>query len=388
MVPEDYLRSARRVDEWLSKHEFSAYDPFDGLNAWVRPLASGRLARQVLQQAVRRAPINLRPWLAIQPSASSKAMGYLARAYLKLERCEPGGEFVDRARFALQWLLDNSSVGFSGLAWGNHFDYQSRVFYLPEGEPTVVWTSLVGHAFLDAWDQLREPRWLSAARSIRTFIVEDLARRECGAGLCISYIPSGFYAVHNANMLASGFLAREALCSGDDGVLDICRRAVDYTVGCQHPDGSWWYGEAHDRHWIDSFHTGYVIDSLWWYMLGSGDVRHAGAFVKGADFYAANFFRCDGLPKYYAQRTWPVDIQCAAQGVETLSLLANALDGRLLNLAEQVATWTIDHMQGADGHFAYQVWPGVTNRTAMIHWGQATMIHALSCLALGTEGTP
>ena len=37
-------------------------------------------------------------------------------------------------------------------------------------------------------------------------------------------------------------------------------------------------------------------------------------------------------------------------------------------------------MQDPDGHFYFQVWPWATNKTPMLHWGQATMLHALSCL--------
>jgi hypothetical protein len=381
------LASARRLHEWLEAHEYAAYDPFDGLASWARPLARGKTTRQVLQKSVRMAPVNLRPLLGVKPARSTKALGYCARAYLKLERLEPAAGWGERAVRALEWLLANASPGYSGLAWGNHFDYQSRLFYLPQGEPTVVWTALIGHAFVDAWEDQRERRWLDAARSVRDFIMQDLERREMGAGLCISYVPSGFTAVHNSNVLAAGLLARIATHTGDAEALEVARRAVDYTVGCQRPDGTWWYGEAEDRHWVDSFHTGYVLDSLWWYMVGSGDDRHADSFVRGARSFVEGFFTDDGLPKYYRDRWWPADIQCAAQGIESLALLARLLDPGIMAVAERVADWTIATMQQPDGHFAYQLWPGgVLNRTAMLHWGQATMLHALASLVTEERG--
>jgi hypothetical protein len=378
---KSHVASATKVHEWLLSHEFSAYDPFEGLNAWVRPLAPTKFLRQALQKSVRMAPLNPRPFLGIRPSQSTKAMGYFARAYLKLDRFDPGCGFADHARIAMEWLLDHPSPGYSGLAWGNHFDYQNRLFFLPAGEPTVVWTALIGHAFIDAWEQLKERRWLEAGRSVAAFILNDLERREAGDGICISYIPSAFCAVHNANLLAAGFLARVGLHADDKRALTVARDAVDYTVGCQHRDGSWWYGEADNLHWVDNFHTGYILDSLWWYMVGSGDASHAESLVNGADFFAANFFRSDGLPKYYPNRWWPVDIQCAAQGIESLVQLSRVLNPTLLPVAEQVAKWTIDHMQQPDGRFAYQLWPGMLNKTPMLHWGQATMLHALACLS-------
>jgi len=373
--------SISRLDAWLESHDYAAYDPFDGLGAWVRPLAVTRFARQVLQQGVRRFPWNLRPVLGIRPATSTKAVGYLARAYLRLYRLRGDLRDLGAAEGCLEWLLENASPGYSGLCWGNHFDYQSRVFYLPQGEPTVVWTALIAHAFLDAWEVTGRQEYLDAATNVAAFILIDLERRPEGDGVCISYIPSAYRCVHNASMLAAGALARTAAAGGDRSLLDVAAPAVAYTVGCQHADGSWWYGEAENLHWVDNFHTGYVLDSLWHYMRASGDESHREAYERGAGFLVDHFFLEDGTPRYYRDRTWPVDIQCAAQAVESLVVMTGALgDPGALALAEKVAVWTIENMQDADGYFYFQRWPFIVNRTPMLHWGQATMLHALTVL--------
>ena len=376
--------SALRLIHWLEDNQYRAYDPFDGLSAGLlRPLARTEFARQVLQQGVRRFPANLRPILGIKPANSTKGAGYIARADLKLAKL--GDEFAgcaDAARKQLDWLTEAASPGYSGLCWGNHFDYQSRVFYLPKGEPTVVWTALCGHAYIDAWEAWRDPVYLDAARSVRRFILEDLERRSEGDGTAISYIPSKYVAIHNANILAAGCLARLGLHDPDPRAREVAEAAVRYTAECQQPDGSWWYGEEPKYHWVDSFHSGYVLDSLWWYMVGTGDTQYADVFRRGAWFFVERFFTGKGFPKYYADRAWPVDIQCAAQGIETLSLLGEVLDPRCLDLAEAVADWTIENMQGRDGHFYFRRWPLIVDKTPMLHWGQATMLHALSCLLL------
>lgn len=366
---------------WLRDHDYRGFDPFDGLNATLRPLARTPRARQILLQGVRRFPANLRPLLGIEPARSTKGAAYIARAALKLARL--GAPFDDQAAVAerqLEWLLEAASPGYSGLCWGNHFDYQSRVFYLPQGEPTVVWTALIGQAFVDAWLSTGRREYLDAVRSVATFILKDLERRPAGRGICISYIPSAFRDVHNANMLAAGFLARAGLICGETRYGVVASQAVAYTMGCQRPDGSFWYGEAEDLHWVDNFHTGYVLDSLWWYMSSSGDSTYVNGFDRAAAFYVDNFFLRDGTPKYYAHRVWPIDIQCAAQGIETLTVLGEVWDSRTVKLAERVADWTTTNMQDPDGHFYFQVLPWLTNKTPMLHWGQATMLHALACL--------
>src|SRR5690348_12551165 len=70
--------SIHRLIEWLERNDYSGYDTFDGLNArLLRPLTlNSQFLRTVLQQGVRRFPLNLRPLLGIAPSKSSKGMGF------------------------------------------------------------------------------------------------------------------------------------------------------------------------------------------------------------------------------------------------------------------------------------------------------------------------
>jgi rhamnogalacturonyl hydrolase YesR len=377
------LDSIRRLDGWLERHHYSAYDAFDGLNAWVRPLAFGRLGRQFLQQCVRRFPINLRPLLGIHPSVSSKGFGYLARGYLKLYRIAQEKTYLEKAVMSLDWLKSNASRDYGGLSWGNHFDYQSRVFYLPRGTPTIVWVAHIGHAFVDAWETTHREEYLNIAREACEFILTGLERRPEGNGVCLSYLPGQYRPVHNANMLGAALLARVYQHTGREDMRAVARDAVDYTVGAQLPDGAWWYGEAKNLRWVDNFHTGYVLDSLWWYLRATGDSRHAAAFERGADYYVSTFFLDDGTPKYYARRIWPLDIQCAAQAIETLVLLSHASSHASIRvLARKVAMWSIAKMQDSSGYFYFQRLPLIVNRTPTLHWGQSTMLHALASLVL------
>jgi polysaccharide biosynthesis protein VpsJ len=375
------LDSIRRLDAWLVSHNYQAYDPFDGLNAWLRPLALGSFGKQLLQQGVRRFPINLRPLLGIRPAPSSKGHAYLARGYLRLHRHTHDPADLDKATACLDWLKANASRDHGGLSWGNHFDYQSRVFYLPKGTPTIVWVSLIGQAFVDAWEATGRRDYLDVAVEACEFIMTGLERRPEGKGVCLSYIPGQFRSVHNANMLGAALLARVSKLTNNLGMRTVAREAVNSTVGAQHASGAWWYGEADNLHWVDNFHTGYVLDSLWCYFEATGDHTHRAAFDKGADFYIANFFLADGTPKYYAHKTWPLDIQCASQAIETLTLLARVRgDASLRELAHKVAAHTVARMQDRSGYFYFRRMPFMVNRTPTLHWGQATMLHALAGL--------
>lgn len=376
------LEPIRRLDSWLVRNDYRAYDPFDGLNAWLRPLAFGPFGKQLLQQGVRRFPVNLRPLLGIRPSRSSKGHGYLARGYLKLHLHTGERAYLDKAIACLDWLRANASRAHGGMSWGNHFDYQSRVFYLPKGSPTIVWVALIGQAFVDGWEATGRIEYLKVAREACEFIA-GLERQAAGAGVCISYVTGQFRSVHNANVLGAALLARVANYTGDKAMTAIARDAIDYTVGAQLPSGAWWYGEAENLHWIDNFHTGYVLDSLWCYFDATGDLTHKAAFDRGADYFIANFFLADGTPKYYAEKTWPIDIQCASQAIETLTLLGRIRnDPSITALARRVAEWTVTQMQDRSGYFYFQRLPFMVNRTPTLHWGQSTMLHALASLVL------
>ena len=159
--------SLGRLSDWLEKNDYRGYDTFDGLNAkYLRPLTfETKFLRTVLQQGVRRFPLNVRPLLGIPKNRSTKGMGYLAKGFMRLHQATGDKSWADKAKSALQWLIENQSKGYSGACWGNHFDYQSRGFYLPKGVPTIVWTSLIGHAFLDGYDHFGSDSYLQVAVS-------------------------------------------------------------------------------------------------------------------------------------------------------------------------------------------------------------------------------
>ena len=307
----------------------------------------------------------------------------MARGYLKMHRHTGEQAYLDKAVTCLEWLKTNASRKYGGMSWGNHFDYQSRVFYLSKGTPTIVWVSLIGQAFVDAWETTGRSDFFGVAREACEFIMTGLERRPDGQGVCLSYIPGQYRSVHNANMLGAALLARVSKHTGDTAMGDVARDAVNYTVGAQLPSGAWWYGESANLHWVDNFHTGYVLDSLWCYFEATGDLTHRAAFDKGADYFIANFFLKDGTPKYYADRVWPIDIQCASQAIETLTTLGRVRNDRSLrDLACKVARWTVERMQDRSGYFYFQRLRFMVNRTPTLHWGQATMLHALACLLL------
>ena len=374
--------SVGRLFEWIEKNDYSGYDTFDGLSAkFLRPLTfDNKFLNIALQQGVRRFPINLRPLLAIPKNRSTKAMGFLAKGFVRLYDTTGETKWRDKAEFVLQWLIDNQAPGYSGACWGNHFDYQSRGGYARKGLPSVVWTSLIGHAFLDAYESFNQERYLSIAVSSCEHILNDLAAFHEGDSICIGYFPKTNTKVHNANTLGASLLARTHSFARNEAYRSMAEKAIRYTAKFQRDDSSWYYGEAPNFHWVDNFHTAYVLDCFKHYTQSTGDSQFTEYMMSGYYYWRNTFFLTDGTPRYYNHKTLPLDIQCCSQAIDTLLFFSN-LDSESLPLAMKVARWTIEHMQDRTGYFYYRRYSAwLTNKTPTMHWGQATTFCALAGL--------
>jgi rhamnogalacturonyl hydrolase YesR len=378
---DQVFASIQRLYGWLEENDYQGYDTFDGLNANVRPLTfETKFLRTVLQQGIRRFPLNTRPLLGVRKDYSSKGMGFLARGFIRLHQKTGEQIWADKAQFALQWLIDNQSKGYSGACWGNHFDYQCRSFYLPKNVPTIVWTSLIGHAFVDAYEHFRKETYLQVASSACEHISRDLDVLVEGDGVCISYIPTENKQVHNSSTLGAALLSRVYSHTRNEPYRELAQKAMQYCANHQRSNASWYYGENANLHWVDNFHTAYVLDCFKHYGTSTGDRSFDDKMMRGYEYWKKTFFLADGTPRYYDVKKLPLDIQCSSQAIDTLVLFSDR-DSESIPLALKVASWTIDNMQDRTGYFYYRRYGlGIVNRTPTLHWGQATMFCALSAL--------
>lgn len=375
-------RSAAAVQQWVEAKGYKGYEPFDGLSSPLRRLTFGNLlAERILQQAVRQSPVNIRPLIGIKPLDSTKGRGMMAWGYLLLHRATANRDYWTKAVDCLRWLDEAKSPKFSQHSWANFFDFSSRGGAYRKDDSIIVWTSLIAQAYMEAFEQSGDPYFLRIASSACDWIMA-LPRERTAHGDCLSYFAHGQESIHNASMLGAAALARASRLTGRDDYRQVARSAMEYSCSCMLPNGAWWYAEEERYHWIDNFHTGYNLDSLKCYIDYTGDNEFSPLLEKGFRFFKNHFIEASGRPKYYHDRAYPVDIQCASQAIDTLAYFSPD-DPEASELAEKVAGWTIRNMQSRSGHFYYRKYPGgVTARTPMLHWGQATMFKALAHLIL------
>lgn len=371
--------SLNSVERWIEEQNYRGYEPFDGLSSWFRPLTFGTLlGDRLLLQLIRQCPINLRPIMGVPRKDSTKGRGYMASGYLARYRTTLDAVYLSKAEACLDWLDRHKAGKFEKHSWSNHFDFASRGGSYSREDPIIVWTALIGFAYVEAYELTSAPRWIQIADSVCGWIM-NLPRERTDRGDCISYLAHVQSSIHNSNMLGAAMLASAWKHTGNRDYADVARSAIEYSCSRQRVDGSWWYGEDSKYHWIDNFHTGYNLDSLWRYIASTGDDAWRPCLIRGLDFYKRHFFEDNGCPKYYHNRRYPVDSQCAAQSIESLATLSSE-DPECLELAIKVAQWTIENMQGRDDHFYYRIYPWGRAKTPMLHWAQATMYKALALL--------
>jgi hypothetical protein len=162
-------------------------------------------------------------------------------------------------------------------------------------------------------------------------------------------------------------------------LLEPALDAARYSVGKQHDDGAWDYGESRSQRWIDNFHTGFNIVALRQIKQYAGTAEFDLAIRRGLEFYKDHFFREDGAPNYYHNATYPIDIHSVAQSVITLIELKDFAEGNI-PLAHSVMNWGLRNMWDPRGFFYFQKLPHYTVRIPFMRWSQAWMLMALSTL--------
>jgi hypothetical protein len=273
--------------------------------------------------------------------------------------------------------LGNHTTGYAGISWGNEFDFASRGGFFKKGLPTIVWTSHIAQTFDLAYVITGKQQYLRAVLQAGEFIANALERHQDRHGLCFAYAPGLLNLVHNSNLLGAATLLRCWKHTHNGSDFALAKSAYQWTIAHMNPDGSWYYGVGKNYHWIDNFHTAYNLECLLvGFVIGGEAVVPFRVVEQTYEFWIRNFFLEDGIPKYYHDRTYPLDIQCASQAIETLSNVSRYFPPAL-EMADRVVVWTINNLQKANGAFRYQIRRFWKNNLESIHWGQATMLSAL-----------
>jgi hypothetical protein len=360
-------------------------DPYDGLEgpigALVRPL--GPLPRFALSQSVLRSTLvraAAMPRATVNPKALGLFLGAVARlGAIGAGETRVGGNLLDE-------IAARACSQRPGIGWGYPFGWQSRHFWAPPNLPNAVVTSTVAWHLFEYADRMGENRARSMACAGARFLASGLVRTPAKAGEALAYTPKDQTQVINVSALAARVLARAAAAEASPPLRDIAARLVWFVLAAQREDGSWPYSTGPRGQWEDSFHTGYILESLLQVMSYGIDVPHA-ALRVGFEAYA-RFFGGSGEARLLARPDSVLDAHAAAQGIVTYGALSRWMEGprslreTAAGRALAIARWAIDELWLSDrGHFAYRVRRGRRDEREFTRWVTAWMCLAMAMAA-------
>ena len=365
-----------RLRAYVEAADYAGYDPYDALNSpLIQRLGSrSKWVRIGATHLVRRSPINLRPLLGIRKGHNPKAIGLFLWGYAKLYAWTKEQRYLERIDYLLGMLEQLRSQGYSGHCWGYNFDWQSWTFLRPKGIPTIVNTSFIGHALLDCYELTGRQKALEMAIPIKDFILSDLHKTRLDGTFCFSYTPVDTEAVHNANLLGASILARLTRYCDDDRLPSAVLASTGYSMQHQGNDGSWFYAETDLQSWIDSFHTGFNLQALRYILEAGLGAQYLAAYRRGVQYYATHFFLADGTPKYYHDRTYPIDVHAPAQAICFFSREGEEYK----DLVDRILAWTLENLYSNRGFFYFRKGRFLTNHIPYMRWSQAWAFHAVT----------
>ncbi|MCE3235745.1 MAG: delta-aminolevulinic acid dehydratase [Vampirovibrio sp.] len=375
---------------YVRDRNYEGPDLFDGLNSLLfksTPLYKSRLFRLALIQFCKKSPVNFRRLFFTPGGFNPKGGALFLMGHLNLLR-HTGGEVYSNDAYLLYQRLKRLQIKRSqGISWGYNFDWQARAFFVAQGEPNLVTSVYVGRAMLAYHAQMHDPEALQLALGVAEFILGEMVKFENSKFICFNYIPGKDAEVHNANLLGAAYLAQTLEYQPpalQDEIRQKILKAVRFSLLDINEDGSWPYGTMPFHRWVDNFHTAFNIESLIAVTAHLQTDEFIPAIKQVTDYYLNHLFTKDGLPQYFNNKLYPIDVHVLAEAIVLLQLLrqqgliwdsarVEVIEKALLNLTEQ--------FQDRQGFFYYQKTARSWNRIPYIRWGQAWMFYALSsCL--------
>ena len=359
-------RAAAELCDTAEAAEWRGPDAYDGLwFPWPRPLVGGRRRRQAFIQLHARFPVDIRRLYRRRHPRLAKTLAVFGSARLRLHAAT-GGEVHSRgATAALDTLISDDASGTPG--WGYPFDTQTRWSFYPANSPNVVVTAYAVAALSEAGRALGREDYVQRAKEASGWVQDALFAQEQGF---YTYHLDSRTLIHNASLLG----ARAAYQGLGDAVAEPVHRAVERTLAAQADDGSFPYGEGGGLEFVDSFHTGYVLECL-------SDLRdvHPGvddAVARGTRFYVERFFGPEGQARLWPDKEYPEDAHAAGTALTTLSgLMQHGLVDRDLFL--RIADRAASHMMRG-GHAIYRRYGWGTTRVAYLRWADAHLALGLA----------
>jgi hypothetical protein len=300
--------------------------------------------------------------------------------------------FFDRAVHFLRMLEECRCSGFKEYCWGYPFDWVTRGGTLKQQTPLITTTPYVFEAFLQVHQIDPRDEWLRILHSIARHAATDIKDFKTSetASSC-SYTPFDGGGVINAAAYRAFLLTSAAEVFNDDNYGRIAERNLNFVLENQNADGSWFYAMDGVRHFVDHFHTCFVMKAL---AKIHTLTRHQGCLEglsKGVSYYLKNLFDPDGLPRPFSRAprltVYKRELYDCAECINLCLLLRDRFPQMGTKL-ELVVAGILDSWIKPDGSFRSRRLHLGWDNVPMHRWAQSQMFRSLAFYLIETGRQP
>ncbi len=384
------LSGVRRFAAWL--------DRYGELSSDFQSFYASRLGQAAKALYYRRPKLGI---LAVAPMVFSEAFvpstrrlfwkaqrfpiadAHYAMGFAMLAQMHKRDEDYRRAVHFLEVLEQTRCEGYPDYCWGYPFNWVTLRGTIVKGTPLITTVPYVYEAFKAVYQIDRDERWRRIMRSIADHAVRDYKDIETSASASTcSYTPDpkDSLSVVNANAYRAFLLTSAARDFSDQSYQKVAQRNLDFVIEAQNADGSWYYARDGQRHFIDHFHTCFVLKALAKIESLTGDPACSRAIESGIAYYVKNLFDAQGIPKPFSRPPRLIVYRRELYDYAECVNLATLLEGRSREF-DTIVRIVLDQIlsvwQNADGSFKSRQLLAGWDNTPMHRWAQAQMFRSL-----------
>lgn len=295
----------------------------------------------------------------------------------------------DKAVEFLEALVRSRCPGYEHYCWGYPFDWVTRTGVMAKDTPLITTTPYVYEAFAAVHKIDGKARWLEIMQSIAEHAFVDIKDREISADSATAgYNPLDTEGgVVNASAYRAFLLTAASIQFNREDYRRTAERNLNFVLGCQQPNGSWFYAADNVRDFVDHFHTCFVLKALAKIERLTPHADCTRAIEAGVGYYAENLFDEAGLPKPFSKAprltVYRNELYDYAECINLCGLLA----GRFPRLDERLDSTLadlLDNWRKSDGSFRSRRLLLGWDNVPMHRWAQAQLFRSLCQLLVIT----
>ena len=321
-----------------------------------------------------------------KPQRFPIADAHYAMGFAFLAQTFEADNYYQRAVHFLEVLQETRCRNYEDFCWGYPFNWETRNGTLKEGTPLITTQPYVYEAFSEVYALDANPKWLPIMRSIAEHAFKSYRDLETGpdsASCGYTPAPDDPCGVINASAYRAFLLTKAGIELSDPRYLEVANRNINFVLGSQNADGSWYYSIDGTRDFVDHFHTCFVLKALAKIQNRTGNSQCGRAIERGVAYYVKNLFDREGLPVPFSRAPRLTVYRRELYDYAECVNLAVLLQGRSPDLDRILTGVVIDLLerwQKADGSFrARELLVGWDN-VPMHRWAQSQLFRSFCFL--------